>query len=125
LNVMDAHLEGFEKKVLPVLLTLKAGVIGMKPIGGGHILESGAVNAEECLRYAMSLPVSVVVTGCESLPVLHQAINAARNFSPLTEEEISSLLSKTEKAAKKEAYELYKTSDVFDSTEHNREWLGA
>jgi aryl-alcohol dehydrogenase-like predicted oxidoreductase len=33
LNVMDAHYQSFEKKVLPVLLKRKIGVLGMKPMG--------------------------------------------------------------------------------------------
>src|SRR3984893_4237654 len=33
LNVMDAHFNSFEKKVLPVLLESDIGVLGMKPMG--------------------------------------------------------------------------------------------
>ena len=40
LNVMDAHFDSFEKKVLPVLVEHKIGVLGMKPMGGGIILKS-------------------------------------------------------------------------------------
>ena len=42
----------------------------MKPMGHQIILKSKTVTAAECLRYAMSLPVSVVVTGCDSMEVL-------------------------------------------------------
>src|SRR5688572_17920562 len=62
LNVMDAHFRSFEKRVLPVLLEKGIGVLGMKAIGSGEILESGVVTADECLRYALSLPTSVVIT---------------------------------------------------------------
>src|SRR6266852_3412119 len=67
LNAMDAHYESFEKKVLPVLVKNEIGVLGMKPMGAGLLLKSNTVSAVECLRYAMSLPTSVVITGCESL----------------------------------------------------------
>jgi len=40
LNVMDAHFESFEKRVLPVLLQNDIGVLGMKPMGDHVILES-------------------------------------------------------------------------------------
>jgi hypothetical protein len=53
--------------VLPVLLEHGIGVLGMKPLAAGMILESGAVTAVECLHYVMNLPVSVVITGCESM----------------------------------------------------------
>ena len=85
LNVMDAHYDSFEKRVLPVLLKHKIGVLGMKPLGAGVLLTSKTVTAEECLQYALSLPVSVVITGCDSLDILEQALNVARNFRPLTE----------------------------------------
>ncbi len=124
LNVMDAHYNSFEKKVLPALLERKIGVLGMKPMGDHVILDSGAVTAEECLRYAMSLPVSVTITGCDSLAILKQALGIARGFKPLTADERSAILAKTKRASSKGEYELYKTSNPFDSTSFNPEWLG-
>ena len=32
----------------------------------GRILQSGTVSAVECVRYALNLPTSVVITGCDS-----------------------------------------------------------
>ena len=78
----------------------------------------------ECLRYSMNLPVAAVITGCDSMPVLEQALTAARTFHPLQEQEISALLAKTARAAAQGRYELYKTSDHFDSTAQNPGWLG-
>ncbi len=124
LNVMDAHYDSFEKRVLPALLKHKIGVLGMKPLGAGVILTSKTVTAEECLQYALSLPVSVVITGCDSLDILEQALKVARNFRPLTEAQISSLLSKTAEAAADGKFERYKTSKDHDATDHRPEWLG-
>src|SRR2546423_14122772 len=80
LNVMDAHFDSFEKKVLPELVRREIGVLGMKPMGGGIILKSNTVTPVECLHFAMNLPASVVITGCDSLPILQQAADAARAF---------------------------------------------
>jgi predicted aldo/keto reductase-like oxidoreductase len=124
LNVMDAHFESFEKKVLPVALKNNIGVVGMKPMGSGRILESDAVTATECLRYAMSLPVSVTITGCQSLKLLRQALAAAIRFNPMTEQERSALLAKSAKAAHDGKYEQYKTETMYDSTARNPSWLG-
>jgi aryl-alcohol dehydrogenase-like predicted oxidoreductase len=124
LNVMDAHYNSFEKKVLPALLERKIGILGMKPIGAQIILDSQSVTAKECLVYALSLPVSVVITGCESLPILRQALEVAQNFKPLTDEERSTLLAKTRRTSSDGKYELYKTSNIFDGTELNPQWLG-
>jgi uncharacterized protein len=124
LNAMDAHYESFEKKVLPVLVKNEIGVLGMKPMGAGLLLKSNTVSAVECLRYAMSLPTSVVITGCESLANLQQALDVARNFKPLTTAESAALLAKTEHAAREGQFEGYKTTNNFDGTVHNPRWLG-
>jgi len=84
LNVMDAQYESFEKRVLPVLASQGIGVLGMNPMGSGVILESGVVSAVDCLRYALSLPTSVVITGIDSLGVLRQNLATALAFAPLT-----------------------------------------
>jgi len=124
LNVMDAHYNSFERKVLPVLLKHGIGVLGMKPLGDRNILDSGFVTAQECLRYSMSLPVSVVITGIDSMSILEQALSAVRDFSPMTDAERSKLLAKTEKAARTGNYEPYKTGTAFDSTTQNPSWMG-
>src|SRR4030095_11263017 len=67
LNVMDAHYRSFEKTVLPELVKQNIGVLGMKALANGMILKSKTVTAIECLQYAMNLPASVVITGCESM----------------------------------------------------------
>jgi uncharacterized protein len=124
LNVMDAHYNSFERSVLPVLVKHEIGVLGMKPMGDHLVLESGIVTAVECLHYAMSLPVSVVITGCDSMPVLDQALEAARTFRPPAPAEIEALLAKTAPAARSGAYEPYKTTHRHDGTSQNPEWLG-
>jgi predicted aldo/keto reductase-like oxidoreductase len=124
LNVMDAHYESFEKKVLPVAVEQHVGVLGMKPMGDHIILDSKAVSPIECLHYAMNLPTSVVITGCDSLPILEQALKAARTFQPLKAPQVAALLERTAPAAREGKYELYKTSQKFDSTAQNPQWLG-
>jgi predicted aldo/keto reductase-like oxidoreductase len=124
LNVMDAHFDSFEKKVLPLLSKEGIGVLGMKPMGDKVILRSKTVTPVECLQYAMSLPTSVVITGCDSVPILQQALRAARSFQPMGPSQIAALLAKTAKAAEGGQFELYKTSHNFDGTVANPQWLG-
>jgi predicted aldo/keto reductase-like oxidoreductase len=124
LNVMDHHFDSFEAKVLPVLQKQNIGVLGMKPIGDPFILQSKTVTAIECLHYAMNLPTSVVITGCDSPKILDQALNAARSFQPMGEQEVAALLAKTAKAAQSGEFEMYKTSHHFDGTYQNPQWLG-
>jgi predicted aldo/keto reductase-like oxidoreductase len=124
LNVMDAHFDSFEAKVLPVLEAHSIGVIGMKSMGANLILNSKVVTPIECLHYAMNLPTSVVVTGCDSVPILRQALQAASTFQPMTRQQVAALLARTAQSARSGQYELYKTSQDFDGTSANPQWLG-
>jgi len=124
LNVMDAHFRSFEKKVLPVLIEHQIGVLGMKSIGDGNILKSKTATAIECLHYAMNLPTSVVITGCDRMEILNQALEAARTFRPLEEKKVAVLLARTAPAAAQGQFEPFKTTTGFDSTALNPQWLG-
>jgi aryl-alcohol dehydrogenase-like predicted oxidoreductase len=124
LNVMDAHYNSFGQKVLPVLVKKEIGVLGMKPMGDGLILRSKTVEPIECLHYAMSLPTSVVITGCDSVARVEQAVTAAKTFKPMSETQVAALLAKTKDAARNGEFEGYKTTTNFDGTAHNPQWLG-
>jgi len=124
LNVMDAHFNSFGQKVLPVLVKKEIGVLGMKPMGSGIILQSKVVQPVECLHYAMNLPTSVVITGCDSMQILESSLQAARSFKPISESEVAALLARTVEAAKNGQFEGYKTTNNFDGTAHNPQWLG-
>ena len=124
LNVMDTHFNSFEHKVLPMLTKNDIGVLGMKAMGDHYILASKTVTPIDCLHYAMNLPTSVVITGCDSLPILQQALHAARSFQPMESSQVAALLAKTAKAAQAGQFELYKTSHQFDGTVANPQWLG-
>jgi predicted aldo/keto reductase-like oxidoreductase len=124
LNVMDAHYDSFEQKVLPVLLAQKIAVLGMKAMGAGMILRSHAVTAQECLNYALSLPTSVVITGCDSMKILEQALAVAAKFKPLSVDERQALLLKTAQVANRGRFEVYKTTPFLDGTTLHPDWLG-
>lgn len=124
LNVMDAHYRSFGQHVLPRLVAKGIGVLGMKPIANGIILKSRTVSAVECLRYALSLPTSVVITGIDSLKILDQACEVAGNFEPLSDREMAALLARTAMAASRGEFEPFKTTSLFDGTADRTEWLG-
>jgi predicted aldo/keto reductase-like oxidoreductase len=124
LNVMDYHFRSFAHAVMPVLVQRQIGVLAMKTMGDHFILKSGVVQPIECLHYAMNLPTSVVITGIDNMSVLDQAFEAARTFEPFTHEQLMALVDKTRVAAANGEYELFKTSNHFDSTAKNPQWLG-
>ena len=124
LNVMDAHYRSFEKTVLPELVKQRIGVLGMKSLGNGLILKSRTVTAMECLHYALNLPTSVVITGCDSMKILEQALEAARTFRQLSRARVRELLERTRAQAVTGNFELFKTTSIFDSTAKHPDWLG-
>jgi len=123
-NVMDAHFRSFTNQVIPVATQQGIGVLAMKTFGDGFILQSKTVEPLEALHYTLSQPVSVVITGIDSLPILNQALEAARTFKPLTESQTKSILDRTQTAALTGKFELFKTTPHFDGTAANPKWLG-
>ena len=124
LNVMDAHFRSFGHKVVPLLVKEGIGVLGMKSMGDGLILQSKTVEPVECLHYAMSLPTSTVITGIDSLKILKQDLEAVKTFQPLTDKQMEALLAKTAQAASEGKFERFKTTNGFDGTAKNPQWLG-
>jgi aryl-alcohol dehydrogenase-like predicted oxidoreductase len=124
INVMDAHFRSFTKEVMPVAIKQGIGVLAMKTFGDNFILKSNTVKPIEALHYGLTQPVSVVITGIDSMPILDQAIEAARTFQPLTQTQVASLLDRTRDAASEGKFELFKTTSHFDGTAANPKWLG-
>jgi len=115
LNVLDYHYRSFTKEILPILLEKKIGMIGMKSMAGGDALEIGGLTPQECLRYSMSLPVSTVVVGMDSMQLLKQNLETASKFKMMSDSEKSDFRQKTRPHAENGEYELYKTSTSYDS----------
>ncbi len=124
LNVMDAHYESFERLVVPEAKKRGMGVIGMKPFGDHYILKSRRVAPVDALHYSLDLPLDVLVTGIDSLEVLEQNVAAARSFAPLSRERRAAILAETAFAARRGSWEHYKSTNEFDSTHEQPEYLG-
>jgi aryl-alcohol dehydrogenase-like predicted oxidoreductase len=123
LNILDASFRSFAQQVLPKLVEQGIAVLGMKPLASGAIPQSHIATAAECLHYALSLPTSVVITGCDSPERLNQALDAVRAFRPLTAAQRSTLVARTRDAALDGNFEQFKTTNHFDGTAHHPEWM--
>ena len=77
----------------------------------------------ECLHYSLNLPTSVVITGCERMAILDQAIEAVRTFKPMSSMQVSALLAKTKDVAMSGQFEPFKTTPQFDGTAQNPQWM--
>jgi len=115
LNCFDANYRSFETQVLPEANRRGVAPLGMKSMGGsGEAIKNGAVTAHEALRYAMSLPVAVTISGMESLNVLHQNLEVARGFQPLGATELTTLRNRVWMYASDGRFELFKSSTKYD-----------
>ncbi len=123
LNVMDAHYDSFERTVVPMAVARGTGIIGMKAFGDNYILKSRVVSPIQMLQYPMSLPISIQVTGIDGMPILAQALDAVRSYVPPTPEQRAALLARSAAVAMTGRTELYKTTEHFDGTNHNPQWL--
>ncbi|HEY3128571.1 MAG TPA: aldo/keto reductase [Acidobacteriota bacterium] len=125
INVMDAHYRSFQKQVVPICLQKKVSVIGMKSLAGGYpkgrIPASAGVSAPECIRYALSLPISALVVGIISMQDLEQDLAVARNFKPMEEAEKAQLLGRVKLEASDGRHELFKSTQTFDGPHHRRQ----
>ena len=123
LNVLDYHFRSFTHQVVPRLVKEGIAVLGMKPLAIGNVLRAGVATPIECLHYALNLPTSVVINGCDSMERLDQAFEAVRTFKPLSEPQLQAIVAKTRDAAMTGNFEPFKTTDQFDGTAQHPEWM--
>jgi uncharacterized protein len=117
LNVLDPNFRSFEKHVLPLVRERGMHALGMKPFAEGRMLQDGGVDADDALRYAMSLPVLTTITGIDSQAVLDHHLRIANDFRPLDEVTMQKLRDKYADRATDGHLELYKTSMKNDADE--------
>lgn len=72
-----------EKELIPLANQKETAIILMKPIADGLLWRS----APQAFKYAMSRPVSVVVTGINTREMLQEDLKYANSFVPMTSEE--------------------------------------
>ena len=118
LNAADKHHLSFMEKLLPMAVEKQLGIIGMKIPARGRILASwkpeehqqpgwtgiakgpGTLAMKEALYYVLSLPVSTVIIGCDTIAQLEENVQLARDFTPLSERQMATLSEKAEPVAK-------------------------
>jgi predicted aldo/keto reductase-like oxidoreductase len=123
-NALDEHYDSFGQKVIPVAHKHGMAILGMKPLSNGAIVKTKTISAVEALHYAMSVPVTMTITGCESMANLEQALGVARNFKPMSEQQKVAVLQKTAPVSDAGRFEAYKSSHIYDGTINNPQWLG-
>lgn len=119
LNAADPHHKSFQKELLPAAVEKEMGIVGMKIPARGRILSSwtpppagkepawtgnptgpGTLTMPEAMRYVLSLPVSTVIIGVDSIAQLEENVRIARTFTPLSAGQLADLAAKAEPVKK-------------------------
>jgi uncharacterized protein len=87
LHAADPAYLSFEKITLPAAHDRGIGIQAIKVFGNAFLLR--VLNAEECLKYALSLPISCAAVGCSTIGQLDDDVRIAQNFQPYTAEEMA------------------------------------
>ena len=112
-NAADKHYLSFIDYLLPLAVEKQMGIIGMKIPARGRILAPAAPSGEtarpdggispgpgvtmrEAMHYVLSLPVSTIIVGCDSVAQLEENVQLAREFEPLDEEHMAALVDRTQ-----------------------------
>jgi len=118
-NVADAHYRSFQRKILPELQRRGIACIGMKSLGGdAQLVRDAGLTPQECRGYALSLPISTLVCGIESLDNLRQDVEFARGFQPLSASQQQALVERVATVAGDGRHEWYKSTQYYDSQLH-------
>jgi len=125
-NAADPHHYSFSEQLLPLAVEKQMGIIGMKVPARGRILSSwtpppierqqhswegmviaktpGTINMREAMYYSLSLPVSTVIIGCDSIAQLEENVQLAREFTPFSQQQMASLTAKVEPVSKQSLF---------------------
>ena len=96
INPVDPHYESFTRLVLPEAAKRDLGVIAMKTVANGTLVEDRVATPEECHRFAWSQRgVSTLVAGLDTPAQLDDNVAQALRFTPYPQSELAALLDRT------------------------------
>lgn len=92
LNPADKHHLAFTEKLLPAANQKRMGVIAMKIPARGRLFRPDGVNSmKDAMSYVLTLPISTVIVGCDTIKQLEENVAIATNFTPLPQTEMARL----------------------------------
>jgi predicted aldo/keto reductase-like oxidoreductase len=89
LNPADPSYLSFEKNVLPVAVERGMGIQGMKSTANAKLLQ--LISLKDCLSYVLSLPIHCLAVGCTTIGQIEDDVRIAKQFRPLSEEQVAQL----------------------------------
>jgi len=125
-NAADPHHFSFSEQLLPLAVEKQMGIIGMKVPARGRILSTwtpppieqqkhswegmvlaptpGTLDMRQAMYYSLSLPVSTVIIGCDSIAQLEENVQLARDFTPLSQQQMAALTEKAQPVSKQSLF---------------------
>jgi len=94
INPAEPHYRNFITDLMPYAVEKDMGIIAMKVYLRGLATRiPGFDSAEPFYRFALSLPVTTAIIGCDTIAQLQENIGFARSFKHLNDEEMGRLVS--------------------------------
>jgi aryl-alcohol dehydrogenase-like predicted oxidoreductase len=130
INPVDAaSAHSFIGKTMPKLLENNIGVLAMKTLADGRFFSSKdrngdviwtsdnpviptALSVEECILFALSLPISVLITGAEIPEYIEDKVAIVKQFAALSREQRMALVKKVAAFAEEGEVEYYKNKNL-------------
>lgn len=125
-NAADPHHFSFCAQLLPLAVERQMGIIGMKVPARGRILSTwtpppieqqkhmwegmvlaptpGTLDMRQAMYYSLSLPVSTVIIGCDTIAQLEENIQLAREFTPLSQQQMAALTEKAQPVSRQSLF---------------------
>jgi len=108
LNAADKHIKpSFIEELLPIANRKKLGIIGMKVFAQGYIFDRtkrGIITTWEPIHYSLSLPISTIIVGVDTVSQLEENVIIVKGFSQLSKEQMSEIEEKTKHYARRAAF---------------------
>jgi aryl-alcohol dehydrogenase-like predicted oxidoreductase len=104
-NPVEAAIGGFLTETVQAAEKTGIGIIGMKALGAGHyIFPEAGITAAKLLRFALSQPVSLVISGCSTPEEIEVLTETGRDTTIMDKHEQNDLINKFRPYAEQMAY---------------------
>ena len=122
----DPSYGSFILDIMPELVNRNIGIIGMKSLAAGGFFGGSTwfqfgdlpkicpdrMSVKDAIRFSLSLPISVLVTGPNNPAQLQEKIDIVRSFSLTSEDERTGLIQKAAELTPASGIEFYKAKDL-------------